>query len=215
MAKTLNDLNDFINETQKEYGAGSAQLGSDFKGIDMERWPVTSPLISHILGGGIPKGRVIEIYGPESSGKTSLACYLAGEAQRTGENVLYIDAENAADLEYAESFGLLRNKVVLNQPSSGEEGLNIAQKAAESGIIKFIIIDSVAALTPQAEIDGEMGDQQMGAQARLMGKALRKLSGVCGKNKVTIIFINQLRDKLGVIYGNPECVTPDTLVDIF
>lgn len=139
-----------------------------------------------------------------NSGKTSLACYLAGEAQKAGEVVEYIDAEFAAELDYAESMGLDRNKLLLSQPSSGEESLQIALETIESGLVKVIIIDSVSALTPQAEIDGEMGDQQMGAQARLMGKGLRKLAPVCGKMGATILFINQIRMKIGIMFGSPE-----------
>jgi len=168
--KSVKTLDDLILQLEKSHGRGAVQLGNMFTGTNIERWPVSSPLISHILGGGLPKGRIIEIYGPESSGKTSLACYLAGEAQKAGEIVEYIDAEFAAELDYAETMGLDRSKLLLSQPNSGEEALQIALETAESGLVKVIIIDSVSALTPQAEIDGEMGDMQMGAQARLMAR---------------------------------------------
>ena len=202
--KTLITLDKLITQLEKAHGKGAVQYGNTYSGTNIERWPVSSPLISDILGGGLPKGRIIEIYGPESSGKTSLACYLAGEAQKAGEIVEYIDAEFAAELDYAKTMGLDREKLLLSQPNSGEESLQIALETIESGLVKIIIIDSVSALTPQAEIDGEMGDQQMGAQARLMGKGLRKLVPVCGKMGATIIFINQIRMKIGVMYGNPE-----------
>src|SRR3990167_3416966 len=156
------------------------------------------------LGGGLPKGRIIEIYGPEGSGKTTLALTVAVETQRAGGRVAFIDAEHALDPEYAKRIGLVTKELLLSQPSSGEEALNILESLIRSGAMDLVIVDSVAALTPQAEIDGEMGDQQIGLQARLMSKALRKLTALAAKSGTMIIFINQLRKKIGIMFGNPE-----------
>jgi len=202
--KSVKDLDTLIKNLEKSHGAGSVQLGQNFKGTNIERWNISSPLISHILGGGLPKGRIIEIWGPESAGKTSLATYLAGEVQKQGGIASYIDAEYSAELEHAEATGLNRDSLLFTQPDYGEQALQIAQDEVESGLVDIIIIDSVSALTPLAEINGEMSDQQMGEQARMMGKGMRKLAAVCGKTKTTIIFINQIRMKIGVMYGNPE-----------
>ncbi|KKU11502.1 MAG: Protein RecA [Parcubacteria group bacterium GW2011_GWB1_45_7] len=156
------------------------------------------------LGGGLPKGRIIEIYGPEGSGKTTLALTVAVETQRAGGRVAFIDAEHALDPEYAKRIGLVTKELLLSQPSSGEEALNILESLIRSGAMDLVIVDSVAALTPQAEIDGAMGDQQIGLQARLMSKALRKLTALAAKSGTMIIFINQLREKIGIMFGNPE-----------
>ena len=204
-----NNLDDLMTQFQKSYGVEAVQRGSNCQIAGIKRWNVESPLISYILGGGTPVGRHIEIYGPPSAGKTSLACYLAGEAQRQGETVMYIDAEHSADLDYAETLGLVREDVFFCQPSSGEQALSIALDTVLSGLIKIIIIDSVSALTPQAEIDGEMGDQQMGLQARMLSKAMRKLTEAISNNGVTILWINQIRMKIGVMFG---CVHADTQV---
>lgn len=200
--KTVADLDQLLTNMHKEYGKESIRLGGDFDPI--ARWSLSSPLISYILGSGTPKGRIIELYGPESAGKTSLACYIAGEIQMAGGRVAYIDAENGADLEYAETLGLDRESLLFSQPDSGEQALNMVHDMVSSGLLDFIIIDSVSALTPQAEIDGDMGDQQMGLQARLMSKAMRKLNGICNKTETTLLFINQIRHKIGVMFGNPE-----------
>ena len=165
----------------------------------------TGPLsLDLALGGGLPKGRIVEIYGPEGSGKTTLALTVAAEAQKNGGRVAFIDAEHSLDPEYAKKVGVKTNELLLSQPSSGEEALNILESLIRSGGIDLVIIDSVAALTPQAEIDGEMGDQQIGLQARLMSKALRKITSIAAKNGTTVIFINQLRMKIGIMFGNPE-----------
>lgn len=156
------------------------------------------------LGGGLPRGRIVEIYGPEGSGKTTLALSVAAEAQKNGGKVAFIDAEHALDPEYAKKIGVKSGEMLLSQPSSGEEALNILESLVRSGAMDVVIVDSVAALTPQAEIDGEMGDQQIGLQARLMSKALRKLTAVASKGQTIIIFINQLREKIGIMFGNPE-----------
>jgi len=198
------ELNSLMNSINKAYGDGIVQIGESVMNQKVERWEIDSPNVSYVLGGGIPKGRIIELYGPESSGKTTLATFMAAQIQQRGGKVAVIDAEHGFDMEYAETLGLKKEEVVFSQPSSGEQALNVTQKMAESGLIDFIVIDSVAALTPEAEIAGEMGDQTMGLQARLMGRALRKLIAVCNETKTTLCFINQIRMKIGVLYGNPE-----------
>ena len=161
--------------------------------------------IDEALGiGGYPKGRIIEIYGPESSGKTTLALHAIAEVQKKGGRAAYIDAENAIDPNYAKNLGVNIDELILSQPDSGEQGLQIAEMLIKSGAIDIIVVDSVAALVPQAELDGEMGDAQVGLQARMMSKAMRKLSGVMNRSECTAIFINQLREKVGVMFGNPE-----------
>lgn len=211
MAKTkstISTVDDLYADIQKEFGKESVFVGNDYHGYSVQRWDISSPLISHVLGGGLPKGRIIEIYGPESSGKTSLACYLAGEVQKQDDRVVaYIDAEHGADLDYAKTMGLDSDKVLFSQPDSGEEALGIAEREINSGLVSVIIIDSVAALTPQAEIDGEIGDQQMGLLARLMSKSMRRIRAACGRNNCTMLFINQIREKIGVMFGNPEITT--------
>ena len=157
--------------------------------------------------GGVPKGRVIEVYGPESSGKTTLTLHAIAEVQKQGGTAAFIDAEHAIDPVYAKNLGVNIDELILSQPDSGEQGLEIAETLVRSGAIDLVVVDSVAALVPQVELDGEMADQQMGLQARLMSKALRKLSGVMNKTDCTIIFINQLREKIGVMFGNPETTT--------
>ena len=157
--------------------------------------------------GGYPKGRIIEIYGPESSGKTTLTLHAIAEVQKQGGTAAFIDAEHAIDPVYAKNLGVNIDELILSQPDSGEQGLEIAETLVRSGAIDLVVVDSVAALVPQVELDGEMADQQMGLQARLMSKALRKLSGVMNKTDCTIIFINQLREKIGVMFGNPETTT--------
>jgi recombination protein RecA len=159
------------------------------------------------MAGGIPKGRIVEIYGLESSGKTTIASYLAGQVQRQGGVVAYIDAEHALDVQYARTLGLDVSKCIFNQPDYGEQALDIVQSLAESGKVDLIVVDSIAALVPKAELDGEMGDQQMGAQARMLGKFFRKSTGILNKNKCTVIFLNQIRMRIGVMYGNPETTT--------
>lgn len=188
----------------KKFGKGAAFLVSESDDLPhIERIPVMSPKLSWILGGGIPKGRIIELYGPESAGKTSLACMLAGDVQKNGGTVGFIDAEHAIDIEYAKTLGFTIDDSILSQPDSGEQALDIAIAMAESEAIDLIIVDSVAALTPLAELNGEMGNMQMGAQARLMGKGLRKIAATLSQNNVTIIFLNQVRMTMSG-FGNPE-----------
>ena len=173
--------------------------------VDVDAISSGSIKIDEALGiGGYPKGRIIEIYGPESSGKTTLALHAIAEVQKKGGRAAYIDAENAIDPNYAKNLGVNIDELILSQPDSGEQGLQIAEMLIKSGAIDIIVIDSVAALVPQAELDGEMGDAQVGLQARMMSKAMRKLSGVMNRSECTAIFINQLREKVGIMFGNPE-----------
>ncbi|MBI5415078.1 recombinase RecA [Candidatus Peregrinibacteria bacterium] len=194
-------------QIQKQYGEGSIMNLSSAGKMNVETIPTGSISLDIALGGGIPKGRVIEVYGPESSGKTTLALHIAAEYQKRGGQVAFIDAEHALDPEYAKRIGLNLEKCTISQPDSGEQALEIAELLVRSGAIDLIIIDSVAALVPKAEIEGMMGDSHMGLQARLMSQALRKLTGIVGKTKTTIIFINQIRMKIGVMFGNPETTT--------
>jgi len=207
MNKEQSVLEKTLKELDKKFGKGSVFIGSDAeeKFRSIQRWKIDSPLISYILGGGIPKGRIIELYGPESSGKTTLATYLGKQVQDQGGKVAVIDAENSYDLEYARNVvGLNTDDIVFSQPDSGEQALEIAETLAATGEIDYIIIDSVAALTPLAELEAEMGDQQMGIQARLMSKACRKMRNILSTKNCTIVFINQIRMKIGVMFGNPE-----------
>ncbi|MEI7511132.1 MAG: recombinase RecA [Candidatus Peregrinibacteria bacterium] len=196
-----------LSQIQKTYGEGSIMNLSDAGRINVETIPTGSIGLDIALGGGVPKGRIIEIYGPESSGKTTLTLHIAAECQKTGGQVAFIDAEHALDPEYAKRIGLDLEKCTISQPDSGEQALEITELLVRSGAVDLIIIDSVAALTPKAEIDGMMGDSHMGLQARLMSQALRKLTAVVSKTKCTIIFINQIRMKIGVVFGNPETTT--------
>lgn len=208
----MDALNKLMKQMEKKYGEGALIKSNSNAPSNIDRIPISSPKIGDVLGrGGIPRGRMIELYGPESAGKSSLACYLAGQVQlfsipekdRKGR-VAYIDAEHALDMEYAETFGFDVAEALIAQPDSGEQALDIAIDLVESGEVDFIVIDSVAALTPKAELEGEMGDQQMGLQARMMGKAVRKLTALMDKSKCTLLFINQIREAIGVMYGNPE-----------
>jgi len=205
------ELRSLLSDLDKKYGKGVVQYGNNIKKQHIDRWPLESPNLSYVLGGGFPKGRIAEIYGPESSGKTTIATFIAAQIQKNGGTVAIIDAEHGFDLNYAKTIGLDAESVLLSTPDSGEEALGVAEDMVKSGAVDFIIIDSVSALTPQAEIEGEMGDQQMGQQARLMGKGLRKISPICGKTGTSILFINQLREAIGVMFG---CVHPDTQVTI-
>lgn len=194
-----------IKDIEKEYGKGSIMKLGDRAGVDVEPIPSGSLLLDKALGiGGYPKGRIIEIYGPESSGKTTLALHAIAEVQKRGGRAAFIDAENAIDPVYAKHLGVNIDELILSQPDSGEQALNIMLMLIESGAVDLVVVDSVAALVPQAELDGEMGEMQVGAQARMMSKAMRKLSGMMNQNDCTAIFINQLRLKVGVMYGNPE-----------
>ena len=205
------ELDSMMSELEKKYGKGAVQYGSQIKRQHIERWTLDSPMLNYVLGGGFPRGRITEIYGPESSGKTTIATFIAAQIQKQGGRVAIIDAEHAFDLDYARTLGMDTDQVWFSQPDSGEQALGVAEDMTKTGLIDFIIVDSVAALTPQAEIEGEMGDQQMGQQARLMGKGLRKISPHCGRTNTSILFINQLREKVGFVMG---CVHPDTEVTI-
>ncbi len=196
-----------ISQIQKSYGEGSIMNLADAKSMNVETIPTGSIGLDIALGGGVPKGRIIEIYGPESSGKTTLTLHIAAECQKEGGTVAFIDAEHALDPEYAKKIGLDLEKCTISQPDSGEQGLEIVEILTRSGAVDLIIVDSVAALTPKAEIEGMMGDSHMGLQARLMSQALRKLTSIVSKTGTTIIFINQLRMKIGVMFGNPEVTT--------
>ena len=201
-------LNDTLKEIQRLFGKGAVMKLGDRPSVDMDVIPSGSLLIDGALGvGGYPKGRIIEIFGPESSGKTTLALHAIAECQKQGGRAAFIDAEHAIDPVYAKNLGVNVDELILSQPDSGEQALEIVQMLAESGAFDLIIVDSVAALVPQAELDGEMSDSSVGLQARLMSKALRKLAGAMNQNECTVIFINQLRDKVGVMYGNPETTT--------
>ena len=201
-------LSDVLNEIEREYGKGSVMKLGDRAAVDIEPIPSGSLLLDDALGiGGYPKGRIIEIFGPESSGKTTLALHAVAEVQKKGGRAAFIDAENAIDPVYAKNLGVNIDELILSQPDSGEQGLDIMLMLVESGAVDLVVVDSVAALVPQAELDGEMGDNQVGLQARMMSKAMRKLAGAMNQNDCTAIFINQLREKVGVMFGNPETTT--------
>ena len=201
-------LDDAISQIEKKFGKGSVMRLGDRTAVDVDVIPSGSLTLDKALGiGGYPKGRIIEIYGPESSGKTTLTLHAIAQAQKQGGKAAFIDAEHAIDPVYAKNLGVDIDELILSQPDSGEQASEIAEMLVRSGVIDLIVIDSVAALVPQVELDGEMGDAAVGLQARLMSKALRKLSGVMNKTNCTVIFINQLREKIGVMYGNPETTT--------
>ena len=202
------NLNDTLKLIQKTYGQGSIMKLGEKQKVDVDVISSGSIALDYILGvGGYPKGRVIEIYGPESSGKTTFALHAIAEVQRKEGKAAFIDAEHAIDPLYAQNLGVDIDELILSQPDSGEQALEITEMLAKSGAIDLIVVDSVAALVPQAELNGEMGDAQVGLQARLMSKALRKLTAVLNKSSCTIIFINQLREKVGIMFGNPETTT--------
>ena len=197
-----------IDKLEKTYGKGTIMKLSDEKVLDIPVIPTGSLGLDIALGvGGIPKGRVIEIYGPESSGKTTLTMHCIAEAQKQGGLAAFIDAEHAFDKTYAEKLGIDTENLLISQPDNGEQALEIAEHLIRSGAIDIIVIDSVAALVPKGELEGEMGDSKMGLQARLMSQALRKLTGAINKTGCSCIFINQLREKIGVMFGNPETTT--------
>ena len=201
-------LDDASSQIEKKFGKGSMMRLGDSTAVDVDVIPSGSLTLDKALGiGGYPKGRIIEIYGPESSGKTTLTLHAIAQAQKQGGKAAFIDAEQAIDPVYAKNLGVDIDELILPQPDSSEQALEIAEMLVRSGVIDLIVIDSVAALVPQVELDGEMGDAAVGLQARLMSKALRKLSGVMNKTNCTVIFINQLREKIGVMYGNPETTT--------
>ncbi|MDP2813485.1 MAG: recombinase RecA [Erysipelotrichaceae bacterium] len=201
-------LDDAIKQIEKQYGKGSIMRLGDRAHVEVDAISSGSIAIDSALGvGGYPKGRIIEIFGPESSGKTTLALHAIAEVQKRGGKAAFIDAENAIDPMYSQALGVNIEDLILSQPDSGEQALEITELLIKSQAFELIVIDSVAALVPQAELDGEMSDAHVGLQARLMSKAMRKLSGVMNRSNTTVIFINQLREKVGVMFGNPE-VTP-------
>ena len=205
----LKALDAAIAKLEKEYGKGAVmKLGDPASQMNVETIPTGSLSLDIALGlGGIPKGRVIEIYGPESSGKTTVTLHMIAEVQKNGGIAGFIDAEHALDPVYAKNIGVDIDNLYISQPDNGEQALEIAETMVRSGAIDIVVVDSVAALVPKAEIEGDMGDSHVGLQARLMSQALRKLTGVISKSNCTVIFINQLREKVGVIYGNPEVTT--------
>lgn len=198
-------LESVFSVIEKEYGTGSIMKLGDANSVDVEVIPTGSLTLDMALGvGGLPRGRVIEIYGPESSGKTTVALHVVAEAQKIGGEAAFIDAEHALDPVYAKKLGVDIDNLIVAQPDTGEQALDIAEALVRSGALDVIVVDSVAALVPKAEIDGEMGDSHVGLLARLMSQALRKLTAVISKSGTVVIFINQLREKVGVMYGNPE-----------
>ena len=197
-----------LSQIEKQFGKGSVMKLGDFKAMEVEAIPTGALSLDIALGiGGVPRGRIIEVYGPESSGKTTLALHIIAEAQKTGGEAAFIDAEHALDPVYAKKLGVNIDDLIVSQPDTGEQALEITESLVRSGALDVIVVDSVAALVPKAEIDGDMGDSHMGLQARLMSQALRKLAGAINKSKTVIIFINQLREKIGVMFGNPETTT--------
>lgn len=202
------NLNETLKLIEKNFGKGSIMKLGDRPHVDVDVIPSGSLMIDSALGvGGYPKGRIIEIFGPESSGKTTLALHAIAEAQKKGGTAAFVDAEHSIDPVYARNLGVNIDELILSQPDSGEQALEIVELLANSGGVDIIVVDSVAALVPQAELDGAMSDNSVGLQARLLSKAMRKLAGILNVNECTVIFINQLREKVGVMYGNPETTT--------
>ncbi len=202
------DLNAVLEEVRGKFGEGMLMKLGDVRKVDVEAIPTGSVSLDLALGiGGVPRGRIIEIYGPESSGKTTLALHIVANAQKKGGTAAFIDAEHAMDPSYAAKIGVKINDLLISQPDAGEQALDIVETLVRSGAIDVIVVDSVAALVPQAEIEGEMGDQHVGRQARLMSQALRKLTPIVAQSNATVIFINQIRMKIGVMFGNPETTT--------
>src|SRR5262245_26259492 len=197
-----------VSQIERQFGKGSIMKLGDREHQDVSVIPTTSLSVAFALGvGGMPRGRVVEIFGPESSGKTTLALHVVAEAQRMGGIAAFIDAEHALDPDYAKKLGCDVDNLMVSQPDSGEQALEIAEILIRSGAVDIVVVDSVAALVPKAELDGEMGDAHVGLQARLMSQALRKLTGIVAKSKTALLFINQIRDKIGVMFGSPETTT--------
>lgn len=196
-----------LSQIEKNFGQGTIMKLGDKRNTKVETISTSSISLDRALGGGIPKGRVIEIFGPESSGKTTLALHVVAESQKKGGTAAFIDAEHALDPEYAKRIGVNTEELLISQPDNGEQALEIVETLTRSGAVDIIVIDSVAALTPKAEIEGMMGDSHMGLQARLMSQALRKLTSIISKTGTTVIFLNQLRMKIGIMFGNPETTT--------
>lgn len=197
-----------LGQIEKQHGKGTIMRLGDKPAVQVETISTGSMAIDYCLGvGGVPRGRIIEIYGPESSGKTTMALHVIAEAQKAGGHAAFIDAEHAFDAKYAKSLGINTEEMLISQPDSGEQALEIAEALIRSGALDVVVIDSVAALVPRAELEGEMGDSHVGLQARLMSQALRKLTGVVNKTRTAVIFINQIREKIGVMFGSPETTT--------
>ena len=197
-----------MSQIEKQFGKGSVMKLGEFKAMEIEAIPTGALSLDMALGiGGVPRGRIIEVFGPESSGKTTLALHVVAEAQKMGGEAAFIDAEHALDPVYAKKLGVDIDNLIVSQPDTGEQALEITESLIRSGALDVIVVDSVAALVPKAEIDGDMGDSHIGLQARLMSQALRKLAGAINKTKTVLIFINQLREKIGVMFGNPETTT--------
>lgn len=207
MSNKNDAIKNALAQIEKNYGLGTIMKLGDKSKIQVETIPTGAISLDRALGGGIPKGRIIEIYGPESSGKTTLALHIIAEAQKKGGTAAFIDAEHALDPVYAGRIGVNTSELLISQPDNGEQALEIVETLTRSGGIDVIVVDSVAALTPKAEIEGMMGDSHMGLQARLMSQALRKLTSIISKTGTTVIFLNQLRMKIGVMFGNPETTT--------
>ena len=207
MNKKMDAVKSALLQIEKNFGQGAIMKMGDAQKIKVEMLPTGSISLDIALGGGIPRGRIIEIYGPESSGKTTLALHMIAEVQKKGGIAAFIDAEHALDPEYSKRIGVNTDELLISQPDNGEQALEIVETLTRSGGIDMIVIDSVAALTPKAEIEGMMGDSHMGLQARLMSQALRKLTAAIAKTGTTVIFLNQLRMKIGVMFGNPETTT--------
>lgn len=199
------DIGQLLETLQSKFGEGAIMMLGDAKKVDIDVIPTGSFSLDIALGvGGLPKGRIVEVYGPESSGKTTLALNVVAQAQKKGGRTAFIDAEHAMDPEYAEKLGVKTKELLISQPDNGEEALNMLESLVRSGIIDVVVVDSVAALTPKAEIEGEMGAHHVGLQARMMSQALRKLTAIAAKSGTMVIFINQLREKIGIMFGNPE-----------
>ena len=197
-----------LSQIEKQFGKGSVMKLGEFTAMNVEAIPTGALSLDVALGiGGIPRGRIVEVYGPESSGKTTLTLHMIAEAQKAGGEAAFIDAEHALDPVYAKHLGVDIDNLIVSQPDTGEQALEIAEALVRSGALDIIVVDSVAALVPKAEIDGDMGDSHIGLQARLMSQALRKLAGAINKSKTVIVFINQLREKVGIMFGNPETTT--------
>ncbi len=211
----IEDIQTAVDAIEKQFGKGSIMKLGEAGGIQVETISTGSLSLDLALGGGVPKGRIIEIYGPESSGKTTLAYHVIAQAQKKGGIAAFIDAEHALDPEYAANIGVDIDKLLFSQPDTGEQALEIAETLVRSNSIDVLVVDSVAALVPKAEIEGDMGDSHMGLQARLMSQALRKLTGIISKSNTVVIFINQIRMKIGVMFGNPETTSGGQALKFF
>ncbi|KPJ86073.1 recombinase RecA [Parcubacteria bacterium SG8_24] len=209
-------MGDAIEQIRQRFGEGSIMKLGEAKRKDIEVIPTGCLSLDLALGvGGVPRGRIVEIYGPESSGKTTLAQHIVAEVQKLGGTAAFVDAEHALDPAYAAKIGVNVKDLLISQPDTGEQALEIVETLVRSGAVDVVVVDSVAALVPKAEIEGDMGDQHMGLQARLMSQALRKLTGIVSKTKTTVIFINQIRQKIGIIFGNPETTTGGTALKFY